>query len=88
MRKDVELYIPDSSFTGLAVIDWEAWRPIFERNHYNVPMRIYIEKSEDLVRQAHPTWPEDKIKLQATSDFESAARYSTSPYYTSRYNKN
>ena len=74
VRKDVEYYVPDPNFTGLAVIDWEAWRPIFERNHYNIGMRIYIQKSEELVRRAHPDWSEDKVKREAAEEFETAAR--------------
>ncbi|WAR14695.1 HYAL1-like protein, partial [Mya arenaria] len=42
---DVNNFIPDVNFSGLAVIDWERWRPIFERNNYNEEQRVYIRAS-------------------------------------------
>ena len=75
VRQDIERFIPKKTFTGLAVIDMESWRPIYERNGYNQKMRIYIEASKNLVRKEHPDWPEDKIERQARDDFQSAARY-------------
>merc|ERR1719383_455881 len=36
-------------FDGLAVIDWEIWRPLFDRNWGN--MRIYQQKSVEFVKE-------------------------------------
>lgn len=73
--KDLDYYIPNASFSGLAVIDWESWRPIFDRNGYNDVMKVYIRESENIVRDAHPDWPEEKIETEARQEFEIAARY-------------
>lgn len=72
---DVARYIPSSNFTGLAVIDWESWRPIFDRNGYNEEMKIYIHASKNLVRKMHPDWSEDMIENEARKEFEASARY-------------
>ncbi|XP_040264487.1 hyaluronidase-2 isoform X2 [Bufo bufo] len=57
---------------GLAVIDWEEWRPIWLRNW--IPKHIYRDMSCKLVADRHPTWPKDNIQKQAQYEFESAAR--------------
>lgn len=71
---DVAKYIPDKNFSGLAVIDWESWRPIYDRNGYNKEMKIYIQSSESLVRKMHPDWPERMIVNEARKEFETSAR--------------
>ncbi|XP_060595568.1 hyaluronidase-like [Ruditapes philippinarum] len=74
LEQDVEHYMPNVGFNGLAVIDWESWRPMFRRDYYNTGMRRYIRASEDLVRNKHPDWPKDKIREEAQKEFETAAR--------------
>ena len=32
VEKDIEEVIRDPDFQGLGIIDWEFWRPIFNRN--------------------------------------------------------
>jgi len=51
----VRLHIEESlpvDFAGLAVIDWEIWRPLFDRNWGN--MRIYQRESLDYVAKRFP----------------------------------
>lgn len=50
--------MPDPNYNGLAVIDWEAWRPIWETN-WNTK-RIYKVRSVELVRSQHPAWTLNK----------------------------
>ncbi|XP_073418648.1 hyaluronidase-2 isoform X1 [Dendrobates tinctorius] len=57
---------------GLAVIDWEEWRPIWLRNWS--PKDIYRLFSRKLVATYHPTWPAEDVMKQAQFEFEHAAR--------------
>ena len=70
--EDIRKYVPDFNFTGLAVIDWEPWRPLWERNWDK--KKIYQLKSEDRVRQEHPLWNKSQIETKAKADFTKAAR--------------
>ncbi|XP_060073730.1 hyaluronidase-like [Ylistrum balloti] len=74
VQYDVNRTIPVADFSGLAVIDWESWRPIFDRNMYDKSQVTYITKSEGLVRQYHPTWNDSQVKIEARKEFETAAR--------------
>ncbi|KAG8535879.1 hypothetical protein GDO81_027553, partial [Engystomops pustulosus] len=57
---------------GLAVIDWEEWRPIWLRN-WNAK-DIYRQKSRKLVADRHPDWTSDQVSKEAIYEFETAAR--------------
>ncbi|XP_060691081.1 hyaluronidase-like [Hemiscyllium ocellatum] len=69
---DVEKLIPLKNFSGLSVIDWEAWRPSWIRDW--AQKDIYRKKSEELVRTKHPDWPESQVLKQAQTEYEQAAR--------------
>ena len=60
-------------FDGLAIIDWEDWRPIYERN-FDTKL-IYKTASEDKVRAEHPEWNPEEVKKEAERQFTLAARY-------------
>ncbi|XP_056319503.1 hyaluronidase-3-like isoform X1 [Danio aesculapii] len=61
-----------SSFSGLAVLDWEAWEPVWK---WNFGTRIVYRKlSKKLVRWEHPDMSEEEVKSKAKVDFELAAR--------------
>ncbi|NWT24152.1 HYAL2 protein, partial [Cardinalis cardinalis] len=72
LQEGIEKYIRSSTKEGLAVIDWEEWRPVWARNWK--PKDIYREASQGLVMQRHPTWPPEKVNKQAAFEFESAAQ--------------
>ncbi|KAG9472274.1 hypothetical protein GDO78_020502 [Eleutherodactylus coqui] len=57
---------------GLAVIDWEEWRPIWLRNWHDKD--IYRQFSRNLVAAHHPKWPSEDVNKQAQFEFETAAR--------------
>ncbi|XP_054985118.1 hyaluronidase PH-20-like [Sorex araneus] len=57
---------------GLAVIDLEEWKPIWIRNRGN--RMVYRNKSIELVKKAHPTFPEADVEAIAKRIFEDAAR--------------
>ncbi|CAI9731056.1 hyaluronidase-1-like isoform X1 [Octopus vulgaris] len=71
-KEDVKATISAMNFTGPAVIDWENWRPLFQRNFGN--KRIYQSASRKLVKRQHPTWNRSQINREAKIEFERAAR--------------
>lgn len=71
-KSDIDYCIPMKKFQGLAVIDWENWRPQWDRNWGN--KSIYRNKSLEIVRRRHPRWSEDKIRKVAKEEFENAGR--------------
>eukprot|EP00665_Eupelagonemidae_sp_cell47_P000655 gene655-438_t len=73
LQLDIEEILPDPSWSGVANIDWEAWKPTFAANRYN-EYWIYINRSEALVLQQHPSWPSDRVAAEAERQFNSAAQ--------------
>ncbi|XP_074861671.1 hyaluronidase-1-like [Carettochelys insculpta] len=71
-KSDIDHSIPMKKFQGLAVIDWENWRPQWDRNWGN--KTIYRNKSIELIRRHHPQWSEDKIRKVAKEEFENAGK--------------
>uniref|UniRef100_A0A3Q2ZW40 Hyaluronidase n=2 Tax=Kryptolebias marmoratus TaxID=37003 RepID=A0A3Q2ZW40_KRYMA len=72
MRQSVAKYIPDQQAVGLAVIDWEEWRPVWIRNWG--PKYIYRSRSVELVRQKNPTWPAEQLTKVAQQEYEMSAK--------------
>ncbi|MGH0184807.1 UNVERIFIED_CONTAM: hypothetical protein FKN15_015797 [Acipenser sinensis] len=72
MVADVERTLPRPHFSGLAVVDWEEWRPQWVRNWGSKD--IYQHKSRELVRGLHPDWPAYKVEQQASWEFNAAAQ--------------
>ena len=64
--------IPNETFPGLAVIDWESWRPLFVHNFDS--KKVYQDLSEELVEQKHPNWSKHHIKRKAKNNFNKAAK--------------
>lgn len=72
MKKDVIRKIPDPDYSGLAIIDWEGWRPTWDRNFDS--KRIYQSRSIELVQEKHPEWSMEEVIQEAKRDFEQSAR--------------
>lgn len=72
LKEAVERYIQTQEPAGLAVIDWEEWRPVWVRNWQEKD--VYRQFSRQLVASRHPDWPSDRIVKQAQYEFEFAAR--------------
>uniref|UniRef100_H3A0D6 Hyaluronidase n=2 Tax=Latimeria chalumnae TaxID=7897 RepID=H3A0D6_LATCH len=70
-KEDVYFYIP-SDQTGLAVIDWENWRPLWIRNWGS--KQIYRLHSMELVQQRDLTLTQSEAYMIAKSEFENAAK--------------
>lgn len=60
------------NFTGLAVIDWEEWQPLWEKN-FGKKME-YRRLSKLLVRQERPGLSDKDIVSLARKMFEASAR--------------
>lgn len=69
---DIHYYIPSRSSLGLAVIDWEEWRPLWERNWGS--KQIYRSLSVTYARQRDPTLRARRAVAQAKQRFQSAAK--------------
>ncbi|NWI16645.1 HYAL2 protein, partial [Crypturellus soui] len=72
LHEGIGKYIPSAAAEGLAVIDWEEWRPIWIRNWK--PKDIYRNVSQQLVRLQQPAWSQERVNKQAVDEFETAAR--------------
>jgi hyaluronoglucosaminidase len=68
---DVDRFIPNKTFDGLAVIDFECWRPTFRQNFGD--LKIYRDLTLLEVNKKHPSWSRDQVEAQAKIIFESAA---------------
>uniref|UniRef100_A0A671SJ40 Hyaluronidase n=1 Tax=Sinocyclocheilus anshuiensis TaxID=1608454 RepID=A0A671SJ40_9TELE len=67
---DLRTDIPDLGFHELAVIDWDKWKPLWERNWD--AKEIYWNGSRALVKAKHPTRKPDQIEKEAVREFEDA----------------
>lgn len=72
MKEGVEKYIQDPSAKGLAVIDWEEWRPLWIRNWD--AKDVYRRHSREMVHQKYPAWPPEQVARVAQQEFEMSAK--------------
>ncbi|XP_048873327.1 hyaluronidase-2-like [Brienomyrus brachyistius] len=72
MPEGVKKYIRDPTARGLAVIDWEEWRPLWIRNWDTKD--VYRNLSRRLVAEKNSTWPTDKVNKMAQQEFEMSAK--------------
>ncbi|XP_051563058.1 hyaluronidase-2 [Myxocyprinus asiaticus] len=72
MPEGIEKYIRDPSAQGLAVIDWEEWRPLWIRNWDTKD--VYRRQSRLLVTQKNPNWTSEQIKKVSQQEFEISSR--------------
>uniref|UniRef100_A0A8C9RRU2 Hyaluronidase n=1 Tax=Scleropages formosus TaxID=113540 RepID=A0A8C9RRU2_SCLFO len=70
-NRDINHYIPAEDFHGLAVIDWEYWRPQWSRNWHKKD--IYRRKSRELVRNGYINVTEEQVEELAHRRFEKSA---------------
>ncbi len=69
LTRDIQRDIPDPNFNGWAVIDYEAWEPVWE-----LTKPEYREASIEHTRRASGPRPEADIQRLAKASYESAAR--------------
>ncbi len=70
---DIINEIPDENFSGLVVIDWEFWSPIWDENFW-LERRAYKVESIAVVQRRHPDWDPAKVERVAKLEFEAAAK--------------
>ncbi|KAJ8686578.1 hypothetical protein QAD02_022372 [Eretmocerus hayati] len=68
LSRNITEQIPDEDFSGLAVIDFESWRPVFRQNWAS--LQVYREFSFEIERKRHPFWSERSIQKEASDRFE------------------
>lgn len=61
-----------SLFSGIGIIDFESWRPIFRQNFGK--LAEYKDFSISIEKKRHPNWSEAWLKREATNRFEAAGR--------------
>nr|XP_033782281.1 hyaluronidase-1-like isoform X2 [Geotrypetes seraphini] len=71
-KEDIKATILNPDFQGMAVVDWENWRPLWIRNWDK--LKIYMDKSIELVQDQHPDWPLDLVTSEAKHEFEQAGQ--------------
>ncbi|XP_044742020.1 hyaluronidase-like [Chrysoperla carnea] len=64
--------IPDEEYNGLAIIDFESWRPIYRQNFGT--LQPYRDISFEAERRRHPFWANDSVLALAQFQFERSAR--------------
>ncbi|XP_069798241.1 hyaluronidase PH-20-like [Narcine bancroftii] len=69
---DIQKLIPSNTSKGLAVIDWENWRPLWSRNWNR--MLIYQRQSIELVQQRDLSLTLQNASAIAKAEFEEAAK--------------
>ncbi|XP_062300212.1 hyaluronidase PH-20-like [Scomber scombrus] len=71
-RSDINYYIPSKTSRGLAVIDWEEWRPLWDRNWGT--KRVYQNVSVTRIMQANRSLTLQQAREKAKQQFQMAAR--------------
>ncbi|CAH4032249.1 unnamed protein product [Pieris brassicae] len=71
-KDTVSKRIPDPDFNGIAIIDFESWRPVFRQN-FGV-LSVYKDISYKKEYDKHWWWPESWVTSEAKYRFESSAR--------------
>ncbi|XP_041047531.1 hyaluronidase-1-like [Carcharodon carcharias] len=69
-KEDIDNLV-DQDFSGLAVVGWEEWRPLWVRNWGS--MDIYRKKSNELEKSKDPSLPDSEILQIAKKKFQTAA---------------
>ncbi|XP_053293748.1 hyaluronidase-2 [Pleuronectes platessa] len=72
MPGGVQKYIREPDAKGLAVLDWEEWRPLWIRNWDSKD--VYRSKSREMLAKKNPGWTPDQVAKVAQQEFESSAR--------------
>ncbi|VDM52585.1 unnamed protein product [Angiostrongylus costaricensis] len=73
VSEQIRAAIPREDFSGIAVIDFEEWRPLYKLNWGK--KSVYKMESIRLVRQQYPSISNKSAEEMARKEFEAAAKY-------------
>ncbi|CAH1400109.1 unnamed protein product [Nezara viridula] len=68
----LEKLIPNVNFSGLAIIDFEHWRPVWRQNWGS--LSPYRDFSRLIEKRRHPFWFSSMVEVEATYRYELGAR--------------
>ncbi|GAB0093057.1 Hyaluronidase [Sergentomyia squamirostris] len=71
-NKHLDELIPNTDYEGIAVIDFESWRPVFRQNFGT--LQPYRNLSVRIERERHPKWHHRQIVKEAAKNFEESGR--------------
>ncbi|XP_055598238.1 hyaluronidase Tab y 2.0101-like [Uranotaenia lowii] len=71
-RMHVEQQMPDPNFPGVAVIDFESWRPIYRQNFGS--LQPYKDLSMKIEKDRHPLYNKKMLEAEATRRFEATGQ--------------
>ncbi|XP_034760062.2 hyaluronidase-2-like [Acipenser ruthenus] len=72
MPEGMDRYIPEHRSEGLAVIDWEEWRPQWARNWG--AKDIYRNVSRSMIAQKNVHWTAEQVEGVAQEEFDASAK--------------
>ncbi|XP_052902328.1 hyaluronidase Tab y 2.0101-like [Anopheles moucheti] len=64
--------VPDRNFSGIGIIDFESWRPIYRQNFGS--LQPYKDLSVKIEKERHPYWSASHLEREATRRFEATGR--------------
>ncbi|XP_055848586.1 hyaluronidase Tab y 2.0101-like [Episyrphus balteatus] len=67
-ESQLEELIPDTNFSGIAIIDFESWRPVYRQNFGT--LKPYKILSMQIEQKNHPRWSKKQIENEAEMNFE------------------
>nr|XP_040236476.2 hyaluronidase Tab y 2.0101-like [Anopheles coluzzii]XP_040236477.2 hyaluronidase Tab y 2.0101-like [Anopheles coluzzii]XP_040236478.2 hyaluronidase Tab y 2.0101-like [Anopheles coluzzii]XP_040236480.2 hyaluronidase Tab y 2.0101-like [Anopheles coluzzii]XP_040236481.2 hyaluronidase Tab y 2.0101-like [Anopheles coluzzii]XP_040236482.2 hyaluronidase Tab y 2.0101-like [Anopheles coluzzii]XP_040236483.2 hyaluronidase Tab y 2.0101-like [Anopheles coluzzii]XP_040236484.2 hyaluronidase Tab y 2.01 len=71
-ERHLDELIPDRNFSGIGIIDFESWRPIYRQNFGS--LQPYKDLSVKIERERHPYWSGNHLEREATRRFEATGR--------------
>ncbi|XP_058054807.1 hyaluronidase Tab y 2.0101-like [Anopheles bellator] len=71
-KRHLDEQVPDKNFSGLGVIDFESWRPIYRQNFAS--LNPYKELSMKIEKERNPSWTNVQLEREATRRWEEAGR--------------
>ncbi|KAJ6645442.1 Hyaluronidase Tab [Pseudolycoriella hygida] len=69
---DVDKYIPDGENTGLAIVDFELWRPVYRQNYGK--FQPYKDLSVELIKKLNTSYNEREVHEEASRAFTESAK--------------
>ena len=72
---DINAAIPNPEFSGLGVLDFEEWFPVWDMNFDNNVQAKHKKASIELVKKNNPQLTDKEAEEKAIEEFDQYARY-------------